>query len=274
MIDLVKLFSLVQDEAAAKAKAEQSRVDHLLKDRLPGDAMLVFHPDQPAEKRFEFIDLPVAPRDYAAVTLVGLVEAVNDLHERKVSGDDPIRVMVSPAAVVAVIGEGKRREQIRLELQTTTAWDLLEDDGLRGKSQAEMVDTLRLEFANRIAPASFVPAIRKLKFNSNSQGHSDIAVGRESMGRAIMTEALADGQAIDESVTVTVRVWNNVSTEIVGTKAIACGTQVNLTQNTLSLRPVAGETETAMDNALSALAEYLRGKLPNDVVVFNGIAFE
>lgn len=268
-MDLSELLDKLLKTGEEKAKANHAQVLHRPESSKRNDRMLVYHP---AGDTFTFHDVPPAARAYTAESLVGLVELVTDLHERKVVDEaNPIRVFVGQHDVHAVLGEATRREHVLLGLSFTAGWNALRANELASLSQLEMVERLRLDFRNEVAPATFVPSIRKLKFNSSGESHGNVSVGNGSMGRSVMMQAMADGAAIAEEVDLTVRIYDNVDPGIAPAARVRCGVRVQLEQTKLGLRPLAGELDGAIGTAQAQICAWLRGQLPQDVKVFNGL---
>lgn len=241
---------------------------------LAADEFLVHHPDAVGlADRFRIERRGALPRSYAAESLRGLCELVHELQD---SGEfseekDPIVVMVSASSVKAVLGERTRRGVVGLELEKTEGYEALANKGVRAMEHQAFVDCLRLCFRNEVAPGDFVPAVKKLKFNRAQSGYSEVAVGRESMGNSVNAEALADGQAIPEEVTLTVQVFENIDESVSMPGTVRCGVLMNLRESKLGLQPMAGELHGLMGKTLDDVATWLRANLPAGMTVINGV---
>lgn len=270
-MDLKAFAELMLANNAAVTKEMRSKLVGAAPE-LADDEMLVEHPNAGTiAERFEVRRLEPAPRSYEAQTLGGLCEAVHRLHTLFSKDENPVLVFVSDGCVEAVLGERTRRERVRMELKKSDGYTTLESKKIRSLSHQDFIDTLRLEYRNEVTPPEFVPAVKKLKFNRSDSGYSELAVGRESMGKAVLNEAMADGQAIAEEVVLAVQVFENVNEDVSRPQGVRCGVRVDLREGKLGLTPLAGELHSLMHKTLDDIAEFLRQGLPEDVEVVNGV---
>lgn len=141
-------------------------------------------------------------RAYACSSVAGLVEAAEQL--------GGCTVFVSASGVFAVRDiDGDRRETASLTLTPTAGGRLIRamtDRDRAGLDQAELIELLRADLPT-FAPATALPAVRRLKFKRAAEGHSEVSHGGSSMGREIEAKATGADGDLPERIDFTVRVF-------------------------------------------------------------------
>lgn len=202
------------------------------------------------------------PRAYKAGTLDGLVDQVK--YMAGLSDKKPV-VFVGGRAVRVVLDEnGDRRDRVGLDMRDSEPFSALHDNVIDGVDQRGLIWLLRTIFKDALVEADVLPVVRSLRFASNSDGHSNIKVGNESMGKSIDAQAAgADGVDIPETLTFRIPIYREMRSpdgkEF--TADIECALDVNLMDRTFRVKPVAGSLESAWNDANAWITNLLRCEL-------------
>lgn len=198
------------------------------------------------------IDAPRMPRGDTLVVLEDLAAAVRDAEP------DSAAVFVGQAGIVAVLDQsGRRVERITMPLTPCQAWMELTQRAQQRRPQAhaEFIQTLRLKFAG-CADAEFVSTIRSITFDAAASGASDVGVGDKAVSKTVRERMYARGKPIPEEVRFTLPA---VFTELESYEVnIRCLLDVDTSDQTFLLVPLAGEMEGALRKTLLSLQQQLR----------------
>lgn len=254
---LMEAIQYVFDQGFLKATSALARV---LKE-VPSDGRTIV-----IEHAGKLIDRAVPPPLRAHS-----VDSVNDLvNAAKRWTTDPV-IWVSERNVVLAIDDKDRRETVTLPLIKSHTFKTIES--LRSHDNGRMDQTtfvrlLRRDFRKSPDAATMLSAVRKIKFKSYSDGHSDIGHGNESLGKTIENE-VTGAQDFPELMIVPCSVYMNPGEEIVET-SIGMDMEIDAKTQRFILRPMPDETEAAIARALASIQQRIGAGLGKEVPVFYG----
>lgn len=213
------------------------------------------------------VEVEPAPRNYQSESLEGLCGVVVDLANKFVDRGG-VRVFAGRARVLAILGEDVRRDSVTMMLSISEPFQTLIDasEDLDGIAQADLLWTLKSQFRNNVAPASFLPNLKQMRFKRDTAGTSDMSPGRESLGRQVMAEIVGATGDFPETVTLTCPMYSNLPTAPMAT--VECALRVNLEQQTFTLKPIDGELDRVRGEFDAWLAKELEGRLNGAAVVY------
>ena len=194
---------------------------------------------------------------YNATTPSGLADMAGDRVPAAAQG----RAFVGPDRVDVVLDEaGEAVDLLRLGLTRTRGFRVLAADALDSMDQAELLWELRSLFPDAVAPADFLPALRKLRFNTHNSGGVDVSQGREPRDLSVERTVRGGEDAAEfaETVTLSTPVFEQLAAEKDKPMfEITCAVRVNLEERTFTLRPLDGELLRATTEALDHIAGVL-----------------
>jgi len=204
------------------------------------------------------------PRMTLATGITGFIAQLCD-YSQGFDAESETRVFVGDTSIEAVFDDrGGRRDVLRMPLSKTASIAWLEEaaDGY-SMGQRDLEWLLRSDFAERVAPATLLPTVRKLRFKRNESGESDISHGRESMGRAIEMEvAGVESGDLPEEIVLQTSVYEAIaSSEEPPVFPVRCAFRVNVDDGTFTIRPLEGEVVRAVSSANRYLAESIASKV-------------
>lgn len=228
-------------------------------------------------------DVPLPPpelRAYEANSVEGFCQQVLHLAP-KFKDAGGVAVFVGAEAngrgkIAAVLGEHERREEVVMELVPHPAavklaeWEA--DNGCEIE-QRDLLWLLRTTFANAVQPASFVPAIRQVKFRVNTAADSSVQIGRESMGKSVDAEMVQGSDAVGEELQLKMPVYTNVREEAGPAGFVVCQLDILIGKQKFKIKPWAGEVTARREAANRAIAATIRTKLGEAAVVFESSTF-
>lgn len=225
------------------------------------------------------LELPAGPRDYKAETFESFCSMVNEFAERETptgtaaattsDGASPqeIAAAISPpififvssqqSSIVALLDEGDRTERLTFPLTKTSTWKRLTQlrDETESLNQRDILDLLRRELDAVYTPGNLITILRSLKFEANSEGTSEIQVGKASIGKSVQAK-LTGADALPEDVVVNAPIWDNVFVDsIPRTADVRCAFDANTEDQTFFIRPKAGQIEVHERAAMEWLVE-------------------
>lgn len=215
------------------------------------------------EHKGALIDRPIPPglRNHTVDSVADLVNAARRWK------DDPV-IWIDGTQVVLVPHDGDRRDRVTLPLKQSTVFTCVKKLAEQSRlEQPQLIRLLRHELRSAANLSSILTAVRKIKFRSLTQGHSDIQHGNESLGRQIENEVVG-AEAIPESLVVSTNVFTNPG-EIDNKFTIGLSLEIDVAAQRFVLKPMPDEIEVAEDMALAGIRERIEHGLP-DVPVFFG----
>mgnify|MGYP001560667198 CR=1 FL=1 len=178
-------------------------------------------------------------------------------------------VWYSRGGIVLLVDDETRRDRVTLSFELSpqiAALQLLEKQQ-RAMTQSDLRNLLRRVFKNCLSQSgNIIELISNLKFTVATDGRSEVSQGKSSIGKAL--EAQLTGQSvIPEYITLSVPVF--VAAYIVP-QSVQCVLDLEPTNQTFQLIPVAGELEKAITAAERAVGESLISELDREVPVYFG----
>lgn len=136
-----------------------------------------------------------------------------------------------------------------LRVSKTSAFELLERlaETPTKHSQKDFVRVLRMEFQSALGTAanSVIAACRAIRFSESQRGQSTVSNGRQSLGRELESEVVADVGTIPETLEFRLPVYMDPLLQMPAT--ILCDLEVNPLDQTFTLTPFPGQVEAALD---------------------------
>lgn len=241
-------------------------------DREPRDTYFIAKPDGSVEK----FRADAAPRAYTAHGVSSIINMVT--HFASTEPEKSFVVFCGRGRVQIVFDEaGTRRDRVTLQVPDSKRYQLLTqlENNRNFMEQRDLVSMLRVEFAGAI-PSDFVSLMRQLKFTDNQTSEGTLAAGKESLGGAVLREAIAGGRDMPEEVTFRLPVYE----DLVGKDgsqfeaSIVAVVDVNLAEKKIRLIPKPPELLAARRHADTWLYTQLTtlAKDLSNVRVFEGCA--
>lgn len=192
---------------------------------------------------YEKHQLPPATRKHTVRTLDDMILITE--RAESVWGGKPV-LWHDRASVVLIVDDGERRDLVTMPLQISETYATVEGLARRTFSQKEFVQLLRVSLRGCVLDGNLLPAVRALKFQTNSSGSSQIKHGQESMGREIESQ-IVGADAIPEEVTLQTRVYNNPDVQYMA--KVTCALDIDLESQKFTLRPMPDQLEEAVQGA-------------------------
>lgn len=129
--------------------------------------------------------------------------------------------------------------------------------------QKAFVRLLRTDLWDCLDPTrrdAWIKVFRSLRAQENSSGRSDIATGRQSLGREIDAAVSSDFGEIPDELVLDVRLFQDPALE--ARQKVTVDLEVTTTTFKFSLTPRASDMAEALENELSDVCKWLQGKLP------------
>lgn len=143
----------------------------------------------------------------------------------------------------------------------------LGEDGIKNYDQRRFLNTLRRDFKLALGElaTTLIPAVASMKWQTGQRGTMTVSHGRESMGREIDSEIQSTVGAIPEEVVLHLLLTDDL--EIPSRYPVRCLLDIDAAQQTFSLIPAAGEVDRAWNLFRNDVADYLREKAPDYLIV-------
>lgn len=173
--------------------------------------------------------------------------------------------------VHVVLNDGKtslREDVAFVSLRRTKAHDYLIIAADNYLPQKQFIRLLRLKLSDclRDDEGRLIKILRLLNFKEGQTGYGKVEQGRESMGHDIEAEVTSDMGPIPEEITLSVRLYDDVCLQ--SRFPIRCDIDINAREGLLSLAPMAGALEKAVEDQMTALGSLLESDC--DCEVFYG----
>ena len=222
-------------------------------------SVFVRHGDELEEKA-----VPPPLRQHTLGGFADLIQALTD----KAIAPAP-EVYISESSVVGLLDRADRRERVSVPL--TCSARLLQCAQMQAKPRAfsprEAVKFLRMELHGANL-GTVIQALSRIDFKRQVGASSDVAHGRETLGRSVEA-AVQQAEAVPQEFHAYVPVWTTPGfTDY--PQAIHFGLFLDMEAGQVELRVLSDETERAMGAALATAAADIRKALPG-VPVFVGV---
>ncbi len=198
------------------------------------------------------IEAESQPRSHELVTL----EQVVAFAEKKGSAVDSV-VWFDRSGVVVVIDDNTRRDRASLDLtlspQCQTLFVL---EGSRKQfSLRDFRRLVRVDLAGCFTDTLLLNWLASVKFSDSRSTGSSIKQGKESLGREIEQSAVSQAGECPETVTLSVRIFDDPSLR--DTWPIECAVEIDLDNQQFQLIPLPGRLHDAVENEVGAIGKYL-----------------
>lgn len=184
-------------------------------------------------------------------------------------------VFVNEQGIEVLLNQTDRREGLSFEFEKSDSLRAIESlQTVHTFNQRDFIDFLRRKVNAEMTPADIIERLRKVKFSSSVAGESTIQTGKESISRAVQQQ-LTGTVDFPEEIMFSVPYFDNVrdSDGNLYMVSIACALDIDLQNQTFTLRPIAGELAGASDFVLRSIQQQLAEELEDkyiDVRVFLG----
>lgn len=167
-------------------------------------------------------------------------------------GKTPV-IWVDAGKITLVWDDAWREEFCTLAPSFTNEFEAIRGLVNKRLTQRDLIAALRTRLADAVQNLDQVlPAVRSLKITSQAETHGNLAHGDESLGRSVLAKA-ADADRLPEVVLVACEVWRRIHSQC----QLRLALDLNLENQTFGLTPIGGGLESAIDNAVDGLGEYL-----------------
>lgn len=255
LAEFVKTLCSISDEAAG-AKVVQ----------IPGMPRHLQYVHYPGQLDLKKIPVPAEPRSYKSFTLNDLIEAAKHF----AGGEQPLVVFCGRGNVTAVLDEEEeRRERLNFPLPKSHEFVKLEVCEARREpfAQKGFIKLLRIDLAGAV-DQGLLASVRDLKFRKTEGGHAKVDTGKESMGLDIEREVMCSGALPPDETTLTLSVYRDLP-EGELKQQVKCAVDLDVSEMTFTLIPLAGELEKAQRETDAAIKQRISAGLP-DAKVFCG----
>lgn len=211
----------------------------------------------------------VRPRAYRATSIDGLIAMANYLSttpEGSREGNKAVISVASGSAMMVLEEQTARTHRVELQLPSTKSIGILDAGGFSGVTQDELDWELRSNFPNRVAPASFLPQVRKLKFKASSSGGREIGHGRETVDLSVEAELSGSVDPFPEEIILKTPVFEELASMEMFFE-VRCAVRVNTAERTFTIKPLEGEVFRARLSARQYIATLIRRQVPESIVV-------
>ena len=244
---------------------DEKRLQVVVVEREPKDVFWLVDQDGKAERHVA----EAKPRQYQATSLTGLCKQINHFNTPGTADFLKPTVFVGRGRVTVLLNEEDRRHSITLALAESQGFAFLREAQAAAKAldQKMLVWELRTRFRGDVSPASFLPDIKQLRFQSSSDGEAVVQTGRESLRRHVQAGVvMGDAKELAEVIVIGCPVYECIP-EIALDNNFEVAVDVNLAEQKLVFRTMPGECEKAMREAHEAIVEHLQEVCPG-VTVF------
>jgi hypothetical protein len=242
------------EEALTKILEQNAEVMNAKILRIPGDDRMCYI-DQDGE--VTAVEIPPPNRQSHVASVDDLCAAV-----KAYGKPNEASIWINTGEVVAVLDDTDRRERVTMHLRKNAAYaKLLYLASNPTISQGELINLLRMELRDISCRTTLLEAVRKIKFSSFTEGHSDLGQGRESLGKSIENK-VSGASELPEDLLITTPMFDNPG-ERDESFTIELLFEVMASDSKFRIKPVPASLENAADNALqkirSEIVEQLEG---------------
>jgi hypothetical protein len=254
---LKEAITYVYEKAAELAnKQKANKVDWLSNPR-----MAVF------EMNGQLLERPVPPelRKHTVDSVFDLILAATAWVGTEGKGT----IWLSHKDIVLIVDDADRRERVTLPLVQSDVFEkMCELDQKPVMDQLTLIRLLRRHFRNATEASVVLAAVRKIKFNRNESGHSNLQHGNESIGRTIEAE-IAGAADIPDRLTVPLNVYSNPG-ERDNVVSVAFDLEIDVHQQKFSLKPQPDEITTVIEQSLGTIRRRIMAGAPKGMPILYG----
>lgn len=251
---LVDAMRFLRDQADAARRVEFTKCDDL------PNTVVVKKPDG------DYHLLPVPPE------LVEVVMHNYDSFVRFVGLDGQnewpkAEVYVRPHAVIALLDRNDRRETAALPLVITDQAEFIElvkVKGFRG-SPKQIIHTMVRNMTTSAEAGAVIESLRKIDFKLLATGRSEIAHGRETLGKSVEA-AVQQADKVPQVFEATAPLWRGMDYHI----TVRIGVYLDAEAQEVELFVYPDDLPRAVDKCVRMLVEDLATALDHKVNVFAG----
>jgi len=226
--------------------------------RIPGDHDRVLVGPDLVEYR-----IPPEPRRHTVRTVEDLGAAA-----KREAAHSGISVWHDDERVVLVLDEATRREWFEMPLQVAATFKTLR--GLETSylfAQRDLLSLLRVELSGCNVSSELIQGLRKLKFRSSAEVRGEIGHARESLGRDVDAEIVAD-IALPERIEIDSAVYTNPGEDAAW--PVVCMIDPQPLVQKILFRPLPGDLDEAVRQAQRGLRGRLEATMPEGTPIYYG----
>lgn len=213
----------------------------------------------------EVLDTPPPRRGHMLCGYADVIKAAGDPDMTH----DPEVYHSSDGITVLLQGED-RRDLVHVPLQHSQRWETLRKLERGGRFNVrDAVKLLRFDL-HGTGVENVVRALSKIDFSRKSDGRTDIAHGKESLGRSVEA-AVQQADDIPETFDVSLSVYTNPGMTVFSETRVRCGIYLDVKEEVIEFKILADQMDAAENAAQTSLGIELEGDLPN-AKVFHGSA--
>ena len=213
--------------------------------------------DEDGEINFD--DTLVPPRNYESATIHGFAQTVNDLSPMPDIGE--VRIFVGANGATALLDErGERCDRVRMPLSILPSFARFESDFQI--DQPDLIWLLRSEYADRFAPETFLPAIKKVRFRDGQSGVSEVQHGRETIDLSVEAELTGVDESLAEELVFQTSVFDVLAAEATPPLfPVRCAVRILPKSRAFVISPIEGQYVSALAAATRTIVSEMTSKL-------------
>ena len=206
----------------------------------------------------ELHELPPRERKHRLYSVQEVPAFVNEIQARLAG--NLVTVWYSQEAVTVLIDDGPdsvRTDCARVELLLTKEMKCLRAVAEKWLSQRELIRLLRIDLADSIGAwgAELVCVLRSIDYGESVGGKGKVEHGRESMGREIENEVRSELGAIPETITLSVRLYEDPALR--RRFDIRCALELNPRDGLFQLVALPGQISDALEAQMESIGSLL-----------------
>jgi hypothetical protein len=215
---------------------------------------------------FERQRAAVPPRVVDADSIDGVVNALLAFGSAK----DALGYVAEDGTVKVYLDRELRRETVGAKLSYTDAWSRVLSLDKKWYTQRDLLEVLRVEFAGKVTPSTFLDGLRRVKLDKSESVDSSVGVARQAISASILREAKLDGVDMPTEVTLGGTVFDSMIHAADNVRAVqfnvTCVLKIDLQDNKFQLVPKAGEIEYALHQSIKAISELIKSRTGVEMV--------
>lgn len=203
------------------------------------------------------------PHNRTALSAAALVQYAIDLHDE---GESPGTVWYGPTALVLTYGE---RHRMTFPLVLSEQYKRLENLKSTAIAHADLVRALRTTFRGTFEDAhpTLLEVLRRVRFAAGAVTTGEVGHGRASLGKEITGEVTGTA-AIPEYVKFSIPIFATPCFAHIRLP-VNCALEPDAGSGTFRVSHLPGELESALQEAVDSIGEYLNGALPKGHAIYN-----
>lgn len=170
-------------------------------------------------------------------------------------------VFVGPQRIVCVIDPAVRKDFVTMPLLTTERWKTLVTlSAPAAIGPAELVKLLRFKL-NGTGQEKLIADLRRVDFTRTNAGRSDVAHGRETLGKSVEAE-VQQAENIPDSFLVETSVYSNPGLRDIKVK-VRVGIYIDVINQHFEVGVMPDELQLAIDRTAADVSDKLQAALPS-----------